>query len=354
MSTENGAVFMMSINLKDLTFDQIKEFLSSLDQPPYRASQLARWLFQRCCQSWEEMTDLPRDLRVKLQDMVQLKSLTLMQKQVSLQGDTVKYLYRLVDGQAIESVLMRYHYGCTACISTQVGCRMGCRFCASTAGGFIRNLSPGEMYDQVLAMQFDFGEKINHVVLMGSGEPLDNLDNVLIFLDHIHAPYGLHIGYRHITISTCGIVPGILELSRRRLPVTLAVSLHAPNDKLRSHLMPVNRRYPLGELIPACREYVKRTGRRITFEYALLSGVNDSPHFAEELVRLVKDLLCHINLIPVNPVSGKKFSRPPATRVKYFKNILERAGLAVTVRRELGSDIDAACGQLRRRVLGLL
>ncbi|SHI50567.1 23S rRNA m(2)A-2503 methyltransferase [Desulfofundulus thermosubterraneus DSM 16057] len=341
------------VNLKDLTLDQIKDLLGRLGEPPYRALQLARWLFQRGCPSWDEMTDLPKDLRARLKEMAILRGLTLVQKQVSRRGDTIKYLFGLADGQAVESVFMRHTYGRSACISTQVGCRMGCRFCASTIGGLIRNLSPGEMYDQVLAMQSDVGERISHVVLMGSGEPLDNFEHVMIFLEHLTAPYGLHIGYRHITLSTCGVVPGILKLARRRLPLTLAVSLHAPNDELRNRLVPINRRHPLGELIPACREYIKLTGRRITFEYALLAGVNDSPRCALELARLVGGMLCHINLIPANPVGGKDFSRTPAVRVQRFKNLLEKAGLSVTVRRELGGDIDAACGQLRRRVLGL-
>ncbi|MGB9804100.1 23S rRNA (adenine(2503)-C(2))-methyltransferase RlmN [Desulfofundulus sp.] len=341
------------VNLKDLTLSQLKDFLGELGEPPYRALQLARWLFQRGSLSWDEMTDLPKDLRIKLEEMTILRGLRLVQKKVSLRGDTVKYLFGLADGQAVESVFMRHAYGRTACISTQVGCRMGCRFCASTIGGLIRNLSPGEMYDQVLAMQSDVGERITHVVMMGSGEPLDNFDHVMIFLGHLTATYGLHIGYRHITLSTCGVVPGILKLARMRLPLTLAVSLHAPSDELRNRLVPINRRYPLGELIPACREYIKLTGRRITFEYALLAGVNDSARCAFDLARLVRGLLCHINLIPANPVHGRDFARAPAARIQRFKRLLEKAGLSVTVRRELGGDIDAACGQLRRRVLGL-
>ncbi len=341
------------INLKDFTLDQIKDLLDRLGEPPYRAIQLARWLFQRGCLSWDEMSDLPKDLRARLKEFTHLQGLTIVQKRVSHRGDTIKYLFGLADGQAVESVFMRHLYGRSACISTQVGCRMGCRFCASTIGGLIRNLSPGEMYDQVLAMQSDVGERISHVVLMGSGEPLDNFDHTMVFLEHLTAPYGLHIGYRHITLSTCGVVPGILKLARRRLPLTLAVSLHAPNDELRNRLVPINRRHPLEELIPACQEYTKLTGRRITFEYALLSGVNDSSRCALQLTRLVRGLLCHINLIPANPVTGRDFSRTPPARVHRFKKILEKAGLSVTVRRELGSDIDAACGQLRRRVIAL-
>ncbi|HHW43603.1 MAG TPA: 23S rRNA (adenine(2503)-C(2))-methyltransferase RlmN [Desulfotomaculum sp.] len=341
------------INLKDLTFDQLKELVVRLGEPSYRAGQLARWLFQRGVLSWDEMSDLPGDFRKRLAKEVSPGGLTLVQKQSSIRGDTLKYLFGLSDGQAVESVFMRHSYGCSVCVSTQVGCRMGCRFCASTLGGLVRNLSPGEIYDQVLAIQMDTKERISHVVLMGSGEPLDNLANVLVFLDHVTAPYGLNISYRHITLSTCGLVPAIRELARRRLPLTLAVSLHAPNDSLRNRIMPINRRYPLGELIPACREYACLTGRRITFEYALLAGVNDGVRYARQLGHLVRGMLCHVNLIPFNPVRGRDFLRPPAQRVKLFQRILEGAGVSVTIRRELGADIDAACGQLRRRLLGL-
>mgnify|MGYP001627256918 CR=1 FL=1 len=341
-------------NIKDLSLVQIKDYLVRMNEPPYRALQVARWVFQRGCLSWEEMTDLPKELRAELKEQFSLTGVTLWQKQVSRRGDTVKYLLGLGDGQAVEAVFMRHRYGRTVCVSSQVGCRMGCLFCASTIGGLVRNLSPGEMYDQVMVAQRDAGERVSHVVLMGTGEPLENYEQVMVFLEHLTAPYGLHLSWRHITISTCGVVPGILRLAERRLPLTLAVSLHAPNDELRSRLVPVNRRYPLKELMAACREYVRLTRRRLTFEYVLLDGVNDSVSCARELAYLVRGLLCHVNLIPANPVPDRPFVAPsPPERVAVFKRVLERAGVKVTMRRELGADIDAACGQLRRRVLGL-
>lgn len=338
--------------LKDMNLSLLTEFLGRLGEPPYRAGQLARWLFQRGAVSWAEMTDLPQDLRGRLEATARLGGLSVLKKQVSRRGDTTKYLFGLCDGQAVEGVLMTHYYGRSACVSTQVGCRMGCRFCASTLGGLVRQLSAGEIYDQVLAMQRDAGVRVGHVVLMGSGEPLDNFDQVLRFLENITAPYGLNIGYRHITLSTCGLVPRIRELARLRLGLTLAVSLHAPTDELRDRLVPVNRRHPLAELLAACREYAQSTGRRITFEYALLAGVNDAPEQASRLAGLLHGLLCHVNLIPFNPVDERNFRRSVPERVRRFRDILRERGISVTVRRELGADIDAACGQLRRRETG--
>lgn len=338
--------------LKDMNLSLLTEFLGRLGEPPYRAGQLARWLFQRGAVSWAEMTDLPQDLRGRLEATARLGGLSMLKKQVSRRGDTAKYLFGLYDGQAVEGVLMTHSYGRSACVSTQVGCRMGCRFCASTLGGLVRQLSAGEIYDQVLAMQRDAGVRVGHVVLMGSGEPLDNFDQVLRFLENITASYGLNIGYRHITLSTCGLVPRIRELARLRLGLTLAVSLHAPTDELRDRLVPVNRRHPLAELLAACREYAQSTGRRITFEYALLAGVNDAPEHASGLAGLLQGLLCHVNLIPFNPVDERNFRRSVPERVRRFRDILRERGISVTVRRELGADIDAACGQLRRRETG--
>lgn len=339
------------MNLKDMNLEELKALLTEMGEKPFRADQLARWLFREGIASFDEMTDLSLDLRARLASLSYPGVLTLIRRQISRRGDTIKYLFGLPDGQAIESVLMRHSYGQSACISTQVGCRMGCRFCASTKGGLIRNLTPGEIYDQVLAIQRDTGDRVTHLVLMGSGEPLDNLSNVIKFLEIINAPYGLNISYRHITLSTSGLVPQMKTLALKRLPLTLAVSLHAPTDELRDKLMPVNRRYPLDQLMEACREYTEMTGRRITFEYVLLSGINDSLHQAAQLARLLAKLMCHVNLIPANPVEGRGFVRTPPERVRSFKATLEKAGLAVTVRRELGTDIDAACGQLRRRAM---
>ncbi|WP_151191899.1 23S rRNA (adenine(2503)-C(2))-methyltransferase RlmN [Desulfotomaculum copahuensis] len=340
--------------LMDMNLTLLTEFMAGLGEPPFRAGQLARWLFQRGAVSWAEMTDLPLALRERLQETAVIGGLSMVKKQVSRRKDTVKYLFGLSDGQAVESVLMRHSYGRSACVSTQVGCRMGCRFCASTLGGLVRPLSAGEIYGQVLAIGRDSGQRISHVVLMGSGEPLDNFDPVMRFLENITSSYGLNISYRHITLSTCGLVPRIRELARRRLAITLAVSLHAPADSLRDRLVPVNRRYPLGELLPACREYAALTGRRITFEYALLSGVNDAPGQACQLARLLRGLPCHVNLIPFNPVAGRGFKRSAPERVRQFLGILREQGVNATVRRELGADIDAACGQLRRRSAGMM
>lgn len=295
------------------------------------------------------MTNLSKELRTILEEKSTIPSLQVAARQESALDGTVKFLYRLPDGEAVESVLMRHNYGNSVCVSTQVGCRMGCRFCASTLEGMIRNLEAWEIYEQVLRAGEYCGERISSVVIMGSGEPLDNYDNVLEFIRMTNSPEGLNIGQRHITLSTCGVVPGILRLAEEDLDITLSISLHSAEDKARSELMPVNRRYPLEELLETCRKYLKRTGRRITFEYSLLAGVNDSREEAERLGRLLKGLLCHVNLIPVNPVEGRGFAKPSRQQVEQFRKVLENLGIETTVRRELGGDIDAACGQLRRR-----
>jgi len=339
------------INLKDLTLPELVDMVRSMDAEKYRARQVAEWVFQKGALSFEEMTNLPQVFRRRLASIAVTGNLKILARQVSRAGDTVKYLFGLDDGQAVESVLMKHSYGNSVCVSTQVGCRMGCRFCASGLEGFIRNLSPGEIYGQVLGIQMDSGERISHVVIMGTGEPLDNFRATLVFIKNVSAPYGLNIGQRHITVSTCGLVPRIRELARERLAITLAVSLHAPVDSLRDMLVPVNKKYPLRELMGACRDYAKETGRRVTFEYALLAGVNDSRECAAQLGRLLSGMLCHVNLIPANPVPERGI-RPPAKRqVELFKNTLEAAGVATTIRRGLGADIDAACGQLRRRIM---
>ncbi|MFZ5597431.1 MAG: 23S rRNA (adenine(2503)-C(2))-methyltransferase RlmN [Bacillota bacterium] len=339
----------MKINLKDYNLQELEQLFLEYGEKPFRARQVADWIFKKGASSFEEMTNLPRDLRIRLEKEARPGTLAILKKQVSSRGDTVKFLLGLEDGQAVESVFMEHYYGYTACISTQVGCRMGCAVCASTLGGLVRNLSPGEMYEQVLVLQRESGKRIGHIVLMGTGEPLDNYDNTIKFIENINAVYGLNIGYRHITLSTCGIVPRIRQLAGEGFPITLAVSLHAADDGLRNRLMPVNRKYPLDMLMEACRYYSGKTGRRITFEYALLAGVNDSAGDAVKLVRLLKRIPCHVNLIPYNAVDERGFGRSAPGVVQSFRRQVEQAGIEVTVRRELGTDIDAACGQLRRR-----
>lgn len=339
------------INLKDLTLPELEKFFKGLGEPPFRAKQVADWIFSKGAGAFDEMTNLPRELRDRLAGLATPGNIAIISKQVSSRGDTAKYLFRLADGQAVETVLMTHSYGRSVCISTQVGCRMACSLCASALGGLVRNLSPGEMYDQVLAVQKDSGQRVSHVVLMGSGEPLDNYDNTIKFLVNINAGYGLNIGFRHITLSTCGVEPRIRDLAGMGFPITLAVSLHAADNELRNRLVPLNRKYPLEQLVEACRYYSSGTGRRITFEYALLAGVNDSPAQAGKLAGLIRGIPCHVNLIPYNPVKERKYDRSSPAAVRRFRELLEEAGVEATVRRELGTDIDAACGQLRRRVM---
>lgn len=322
-----------------------------MGQKKYRAGQLADWLFKRGVRSFAEMNNMPAGLRDMLEEKYTAASLVMLKKQVSGREGTAKYLFELRDGQSVETVLMKYRHGNSVCLSTQAGCRMGCRLCASALGGLVRNLTPGEMYDQLLLVQQDSGERVSHLVLMGTGEPLDNMDNTIIFLRHVTSEYGLNMSFRHITLSTCGLVPEIRKLAALKLPLTLAVSLHAPEDNLRSSLLPVNNKYPLGELMEACRYYAGITGRRITFEYAMLAGLNDSPEQAAKLASLVRGILCHINLIPYNVVAGKDYVPSPDVVVSRFKSLLEGLGVAVTVRRKMGADIDAACGQLRRAMI---
>ncbi len=346
---ENNTNFR--INIKSLSFLELEEFIAGLGVEKYRARQVAAWIFKRGATSFREMTDLSKELRERLETSARISTPDIKLKLRSKRGDTVKYLFSLSDGQAVESVLMRHDYGSSACVSTQVGCRHGCRLCASGLGGLVRNLDAGEIYDQALGMARDSGERLSRLVIMGSGEPLDNYRATLTFIKNIAAPYGLNIGYRHITISTCGLVPGIRRLAAEGLPLTLAVSLHAPNDTLRDWLVPINKKYPLSGLIAACRDYARETGRRVTFEYALIAGVNDSGEHAEELCGLLSGMLCHVNLIPANPVDERGIKPPAKKQVELFKSILEENMLNTTVRREFGADINAACGQLRRRVL---
>lgn len=337
------------LNLKDFSLSELEEEAVRNGQPRYRGRQVAEWVFQKDAESFEAMTNLPAGFRSGLAARFTLGRLTQLQRLSSAGGDTVKYLFGLADGNAVETVLMVHDYGSSVCVSTQVGCRMGCAFCASTLEGWVRNLTSGEIYDQVLGARRDTGRDVQRVVIMGTGEPLDNFVNTVRFMETLSADYGLGISRRRITLSTCGLVPRIRELADRGLGITLAVSLHAPNDGLRDRIMPVNRRYPLRQLIPACRDYAVRTGRRVTFEYALLGGVNDAPAQAKELAGLIRGLLCHVNLIPVNAVPERGYKPPTAETVDRFQDVLERSGIPVSVRREMGADINAACGQLRRR-----
>jgi len=295
------------------------------------------------------MTNLPASLRSDLEQKLPIKQCRIERKQVSESDGTVKYLFAFGDGEYAESVLMKYKYGYTICVSTQIGCKMGCTFCASTLGGYVRNLLPSEILGQIYSAQRDENIRISHIVLMGMGEPLDNFDNVMRFLELVSSEDGLNIGMRNISLSTCGIVPGIYKLLDKKLQLTLSISLHAPNNELRSRIMPINRRYALDELMKACRDYSKTTSRRISFEYAMLGGVNDSDECALQLASLLKGMLCHVNLIPVNEVAESPYKPSTPDRIKSFTDILQKKSINVTVRRKLGSDIDASCGQLRLR-----
>ena len=334
-----------------MTLPELTEYLTAAGEKPFRAKQLYQWMHQKLAANFDEMTNLPASLRDQLKKEDCLVTLRQVDVQISKVDGTRKYLFALPDGNVIESVLMRYQFGCSVCISSQVGCRMGCRFCASTLDGLERNLRPSEMLEQVYRIQRDCGERISHVVIMGSGEPFDNYDAVLRFLELISDPNGLNIGQRNLTVSTCGIVPKIRDFARRKPQVTLALSLHAPNDEVRRTLMPIANAYPLKDVLDACREYSELTGRRMTFEYSLVAGVNDNEQEAKELGTLLKSFPCHVNLIPVNPIKERSFTRSDRNNIEKFKNLLEKYGINVTIRREMGRDIDGACGQLRKSYL---
>ncbi|HHW13783.1 MAG TPA: 23S rRNA (adenine(2503)-C(2))-methyltransferase RlmN [Firmicutes bacterium] len=342
---------MSGFTVLGLDRSELAAQLAALGQPAYRAGQVMRWVYGKGARGFAEMTDLPAELRAELARVAEIGRLEVVTVQRAEDGATAKLLLRLADGETVETVLLHHDYGSSVCVSSQVGCAMGCRFCASTREGLVRNLSAGEMLAQVLEAQAEAGEgrRVSHAVVMGMGEPLANLENVLRFLRLLHAPEAFGMSYRNMTVSTSGLIPGIARLAEENLPLTLAVSLHAPNDRLRSELMPVNRRYPLGELIPACAAYAGRTGRRVTFEYAVIAGVNDRPAHARELAGLLRGLLCHVNLIPLNAVPESGFERSSPARVEEFRSILAEAGIPATVRREMGTEIEAACGQLRRR-----
>lgn len=337
-------------DIKSIEFSAVEALLKEKGYPRFRADQIASWL-KKGVSSFDEMTNLPKDIRELLKTEYYFTKAEIVRKRVSAIDGTVKYLFRLNDGEYIESVVMNYHHGSTICISTQVGCRMGCTFCATGKSGFSRSLNPTEMLAQIEAAQRDLNIRISNIVLMGMGEPFDNYDNVIAFIRLVSSESSLNIGMRHITLSTCGIVPRIYDFADLMLQVGLSVSLHAPNDAMRSRTMPINRAYPIAELISACRYYVDKTHRRITFEYALIEGENDSDSAARELAALLKGILCHVNLIPVNNVAGAGYKKSNIKRQKAFVDILSAYGVNATVRRTLGSDIEASCGQLKRNFL---
>lgn len=338
----------MKQDLKSMTLAEMTEAFSAMGEKAFRAKQVFTWL-HRGAADFDEMTNLSRDFRQKLRDTYYITAPEVVRKQVSQTDGTVKYLWKLRDGNCVETVIMRYHHGNSVCISSEVGCAMGCAFCASTLGGLVRRLTPSEMVDQVLFAQKDSGLEISNIVLMGIGEPLDNYDNVLRFLELINSPDGMNIGMRHISLSTCGLVPRILNLAEEKLQITLSVSLHAPSDEIRTTIMPVNKAYPVDTLIEACRKYYNITGRRISFEYAMIRDVNDSVESAELLAKKLQGMSAHVNLIPLNNVEESPLKPSPRKTVLAFQSTLEKHGITATVRRTLGSDIDASCGQLRRK-----
>lgn len=338
-------------DIKSLYLTELEEEIRRMGDKPFRAKQVYQWLHQKLVTEFDQMSNLSKELRGKLAEQFTLTTLTPVDVKVSQIDGTRKYLFRLDDGNVIESVWMQYHHGNSVCISSQVGCRMGCRFCASTLDGLERNLTASEMLEQIYRIQALTGERVSNIVIMGSGEPLDNYDNVIRFLRMISDEHGLHISQRNITMSTCGIVPGIRRLAEENLQITLALSLHAPNDTVRKSLMPVANRYGLREVLDACREYFEKTGRRLTFEYSLVSGVNDNLEEAKALAALLKDMHGHVNLIPVNPIKERDYVQSGQKAIQDFKNYLEKNGINVTIRREMGRDINGACGQLRKSFL---
>ena len=338
----------MKQDLKSMNYEEIAAALKEMGEPAFRAKQVFTWL-HRGVRRFDEMTDLPKQLRQKLEDRYFITVPQIIRKQQSAKDGTIKYLWRLRDGNCVETVLMRYHHGNSVCISSEVGCAMGCAFCASTKGGLVRRLAPSEMVDQVMFASLDSGLDISNIVLMGIGEPLDNYDTVLRFLELINSPDGMNIGMRHISLSTCGLVDKIKRLADEKLQLTLSVSLHAPLDEIRSSIMPVNRKYNVDTLLDACREYFQKTGRRISFEYAMIRGVNDSKQIAEILAKRLDGIAAHVNLIPLNNIEESPLKPSTRKAVMEFQQTLEKHGIPATVRRTLGSDIDASCGQLRRK-----
>ncbi len=338
---------MPTQSISALPLASLTTAVKALGQPAFRAKQIYHWLHQKLVTDFAQMTDQPKAFLEKLGAVYAIAAPEIVRRQEAKDG-TVKYLLRLADGNCIETVLMRSHYGNTVCVSTQVGCRMGCRFCASTQAGRVRDLDAGEIAAQIYTAQKEIDARVSNIVLMGIGEPLDNFDAVMDFLEIISSPDGLNIGMRNISLSTCGLVPAIAKLAERNLQLTLSVSLHAPNNEIRSGMMPINDAYPVEVLIPAVRAYQETTGRRVSFEYSLVKGVNDSEACAKQLAQLIRGIGAHVNLIPINPVDGSPYSATDANNVKQFQALLERLGVNATIRRRLGSEISAACGQLRR------
>lgn len=335
-------------NIKDYTLEELKDELKKLDEKPFRADQIFHWLYVEKVKSFDEMTNLSISLRNLLKENYTICNFNIIKRQESSDG-TKKYLFDVLDGNAIETVLMEYHHGKTICVSSQIGCKMGCKFCASTGIKFIRSLTSGEIVEQILAVEQDTGDKISNIVFMGIGEPLDNYNNVIKAIKIVNNQKGLNIGARHISISTSGLVPKIYDLAKENIPCTLSISLHATNNEKRSKMMPVNNAYPIEELIKACKEYIKITNRRISFEYALAKDSNDDLEDAKELIKLLKGMLCHVNLIPINKIENGKYTKSTNENIIRFRDYLNDNGIVATIRRELGSDIDAACGQLRRK-----
>lgn len=338
----------MNKDIKSMTLSELKEEMLLIGEKGFKATQIYSWLHKHGAETFDEMTNISKDLREKLKNNYDIYNCSIEKKLVSVYDDTVKYLFKLNDGELIESVVMKYKYGYTICVSSQVGCRMGCNFCASGIAGFIRNLTPSEILSQIYVAQKDLSVRISHIVMMGVGEPLDNYDNVIRFLKMISDENGQNIGMRNISLSTCGVVTGIEKLMEEKLQLTLSVSLHAPNDEIRSRTMPVNNKWNVDTLLSACREYINKTNRRISFEYAMISGVNDGDECASELAGRLRGMLCHVNLIPVNSVKERDYRKSNRDRIERFIKILEKNGINATVRRTLGSDINASCGQLRR------
>lgn len=335
-------------DILSMTEEEIQEILADIKKPRFHAGQMIRWIMKGA-QGFDEMSDLPFTLRSELKEKFYFSKVKIRKKLKSSQDSTVKYVYELDDRKYIESVFMEYHHGNSICISTQVGCKMGCSFCASTKAGFERNLTSGEMLEQIRMTQQDLGKKITHIVLMGIGEPLDNYTNVLKFLKMVHDKDRFHISMRNISLSTCGLVDQMKRLAQEKLQLTLSVSLHAPNNRIRNQLMPVNRKWPIEELIDACKLYIIETGRRISFEYTMVCGVNDSLRCADELAARLKGILCHVNLIPVNQIKERNFVATDRKKILDFQKRLKNHGINATIRRTLGEDIHASCGQLRRR-----
>lgn len=337
-------------NIKDYNLEDLKQEMLSIGEKPYRAEQIFKWIYIDKVKSFEEMTNLSLDLRKKLEENYTMCNFKILKKQESSDG-TKKYLFDVLDGNAIETVLMEYNSWKTICVSSQIGCKMGCKFCASTGIPFVRNLTSGEIVEQILAVEQDIQGRISNVVFMGIGEPLDNYENVIKAIKIINNPKGINIGARHISVSTSGLVPRIYDLANENIQCTLSISLHATTDEKRSSMMPVNNRYNIAELMQACRDYIKITNKRISFEYALAKDNNDNLEDAKELVNLLKGMICHVNLIPINKIENGKFTKSSNENIIKFRDYLNEHGIVATIRRELGSDIDAACGQLRRKNL---